>query len=83
MIDILNKFKSLAIGVLALSFFMVVTLGSCSTQGSGSEKVEASAEGEEHPAEEGDDEHPAEEGDDEHPTEEGDDEHPTDSTKTE
>ncbi len=69
MTSILNKFKSLAIGVMAVLFFMGMTLNSCSTQdkGSDSENVEAAAESEEHPEGE-DEEHPeGEDEDEEHP----------------
>ena len=68
---ILNKFKSLAIGVMAVLFFMGMTLNSCSTQdkGSDTENLEAAAEGEEHP--DGDDADPPEGDDDDHPEGEG------------
>ena len=68
---ILNKFKSLAIGVMAVLFFMGMTLNSCSTQdkGSDTENLEAAAEGEEHP--EGEDEEHPEGEDEEHPEGEG------------
>ncbi len=66
---ILNKFKSLAIGVMAVLFFMGMTLNSCSTQdkGSDTENLEAAAEGEEHPEGEGEDEEHPEGEDEEHP----------------
>jgi hypothetical protein len=70
MTSILNKFKSLAIGVMLLSFIMGVTLSSCTgnKKSENSENVEATSESEEHPKGE---EHPAGE------------EHPSDSTKAE
>ena len=74
MTSILRKFKSLAIVVMVFSFFMGVTLSSCSSSESGSENAK------EHSTESTDsEEHPAEEGE-EHPTDE---EHPSDSTKEE
>ena len=68
---ILNKFKSLAIGVMAVLFFMGMTLNSCSTQdkGSDTENLEAAAEGEEHPEGE-DEEHPEGEGEEQSGSEE-------------
>jgi len=71
---ILNKFKSLAIGIMVVLFFMGVTLNSCTTKASDTETVEAAAaEGEEHPEGEGE-EHPEGEGEDEeHPEGEGED----------
>jgi hypothetical protein len=76
---LIEKFKMLSVGVMALSFLMAVTLSSCGTISNDSdddestETVEESAEStEEHPA--GDsEEHPA--GDSE--------EHPSDSTAKE
>jgi hypothetical protein len=76
MYTIFNKFKSLAAGVMLLSFFMGVTLNSCTTKkkSENTENVEATSESEEHPEGE---EHPSGE---EHPAGE---EHPSDSTKAE
>ena len=69
MTSILNKFKSLAIAVMVFSFFIAVTLNSC-TSNKKSENTETSAESEEHPAD--GEEHPADS-----------EEHPADSTKNE
>ena len=70
MTSILNKFKSLAIGVMAVLFFVGMTLNSCTTKAADSDNVEAAAaEGEEHPEGEGE-EHPEGE-DEEHPEGEG------------
>ena len=77
MTSILNKFKSLAIGVIVLSFFIVgVTLNSCTTdkKPENTENVEAASASEEHP--EGEEQAAGEE----HPEGE---EHPSDSTKQE
>jgi hypothetical protein len=77
MTSILNKFKSLAIGVIVISFFVGVTLNSC-TSNKKTDNTEATAESEEHPEGE---EHPAAEAEgEEHPAGE---EHPGDSTKEE
>jgi hypothetical protein len=77
MTSFLNKFKSLAIGVMVILFFLGISLSSCGSKESGesTDNVEAATDGEEHPAE-GGEEHPTEdeEGDDEHP--EGEEEHP-------
>ncbi len=77
MTTILNKFRSLAIGVIVFSFFIGFTLSSCNTgkKAENTENVEAtSSENEEHPAGE---EHTT---DEEHPAGE---EHPSDSTAAE
>jgi len=67
---ILNKFKSLAIGIMVVLFFMGVTLNSCTTKASDTETVEAAAaDAEEHP--EGEDEEHPEGEDEEHPEGEG------------
>ena len=75
MTNILRKFKSLIAGVIVVSFFIGITVSSCtSDKKSGkSEKVEAT-KSEEHPS---GGEHPEGE---EHPSG---DEHPSDSTKQE
>ena len=76
---ILNKFKSLAIGVMAVLFFMGMTLNSCSTQdkGSDTENLEAAAESEGEEHQEGEDEeHPEGEGEGEEHPEGEDEEHP-------
>lgn len=73
MTSILNTFKSLVLGVLVLSFFVAVTVSSCTPKKSGSENtenVEATSESEEHPTDS-----------EEHPTDS--EEHPSDSTKAE
>ncbi len=72
MTSILNKFKSLAIAVMVVLFFIGVTLGACTSKDSGSENtdnVEAAADAEEHP--EGEDEEHPEGEDEEHPEGEG------------
>lgn len=68
MTSILNKFKSLAIAVMVVLFFIGVTLSACTSKDSGSENtgnVEAAADSEEHP--EGEDEEHPEGEDEEHP----------------
>ena len=76
MTSILNTFKSLAIGVIILSFVMGITLNSC-TSNKKPENVEATSESEEHPSDS--EEHPSAE--EEHPT--SSEEHPSDSTQQE
>jgi len=76
MTSILNKFKSLAIAVMVVLFFIGVTLSACTSKDSGSGNtgnVEAAADSEEHPEGE-DEEHP--EGEDEEHPEGEDEEHP-------
>jgi len=76
MTSILNKFKSLAIAVMVVLFFIGVTLSSCTSKDSGSENTDnvgAAADSEEHPEGE-DEEHP--EGEDEEHPEGEDEEHP-------
>ena len=74
MTSILNKFKSLAIVVMVFSFFIGLTLNSCTPdkKSENTENVEAaSSESEEHPAGEEDpagEEHPSDSTKDEHPT---------------
>ncbi len=68
MTSILNKFKSLAIAVMVVLFFIGVTLSACTSKDSGSGNtgnVEAAADSEEHP--EGEDEEHPEGEDEEHP----------------
>lgn len=77
MTSILNKFKSLAIAVMVVLFFIGVTLSACTSKDSGSENTDnleaAAADAEEHPEGE-DEEHP--EGEDEEHPEGEDEEHP-------
>ena len=70
MTNIFSKFKSLIAGIIVFSFFMGITVSSCSPdkKSGKSEKMEAASESEEHPS------------DSEHPEGE---EHPSDSTKQE
>jgi len=79
MTSFLNKFKSLAIGVIVLSFFMGITFSSCTPdkKSQNTENVEAASETEEHPSD--NEEHPTDS--EEHPTDS--EEHPSDSTKAE
>ena len=83
MITILNKLKSILAGLMVLSFFMGVSLSSCTgnKKPENKEKVETASESEEHPSGE---EHPAGEhpsgDDDEDPSGE---EQESDSTKQE
>jgi len=86
MTSFLNKLKSLAIGVMVFSFFLAVTLSSCTSKDKGSENKEnvddaasqseePAAQGEEHP--EDSEEHPA----DSTATASGSEEHPADSAE--
>lgn len=77
MTSILNKFKSLAIAVMVVLFFIGVTLSACTSKDSGSENTDnvgAAADSEEHPEGE-DEEHPEGEGEDEEHPEGEDEEH--------
>jgi len=75
---LIKKLKLVATGILALAFFMTVSLSSCGTKSDSSDDSEAV---EEHPA--ANDQAMDSTKEEEHPAGEGEgEEHPSDSTKT-